>query len=98
MFYNNYAKQLDFNRTVSEITTAKEIAICDALMQKYPSNSYYGIVWNSDQIDELGPWTHLNLSGNYGYLKINGFLNSINLSEISDEKKDICYDEPFFSY
>ena len=94
-FFKNFEKQSSFNRTVSGVTTAVQKEVFDQLMRKHPKNCFYGYIWSQNKIEQLHKDSHLFLSANHGYIKIHGYLNAINLSNLPNEKKTIPYDEPF---
>ncbi len=98
VFFKNFEKQNSFNRTVSEVTTSGQKETLNQLMKKYPKDCFYGFIWPNDKIEQLNKDSHLFLSANYGYLKIHGYINAINLSNLPNEKKTIPYDEPFQIY
>lgn len=97
-FFWNFNKQNRFNFTVDSLNSKEDLANMDRLMERYDRNCYYGFVWDSTKIEKLNIDTQLWLSSNYGYLKINGYINAVNLTPLPDAKKGIPYDEPFQAF
>ncbi len=94
-FFNNYKKQLDFNRTVDQVTPYNLKSDLEAIIEKYDKNTWYGFYWDQNKIKKLDKYSNLFLSSNFGFLKIHGFMNAINLSNLPNEQKIWLYDEPF---